>query len=75
MAQLAGFIAGIRQPVNDATGSCRRLSAASVFVSAGLGFRYYSPIGPVRLDIGVPLERRRDTDAPVQLYVSLGQAF
>lgn len=46
-----------------------------LFVGAGLGLRYYSPIGPVRLDVGVPLRRRRGIDDSFQVYVSLGQAF
>jgi translocation and assembly module TamA len=37
--------------------------------------RYFTPIGPVRLDIGVPLNRRSEVDDSFQLYVSLGQAF
>jgi translocation and assembly module TamA len=45
-----------------------------VFVGAGLGVRYYTSIGPLRLDVGVPLNKR-DSDAPFQIYVSLGQAF
>ena len=40
----------------------------------GAGFRYFSPIGPIRLDVGVPLERR-DSDDAFQIYVSIGQAF
>ena len=43
-------------------------------VGAGPGLRYFSPIGPVRLDIGFPVNRRPSDDA-FQLYVSLGQAF
>lgn len=49
-------------------------------LGAGIGFRYHTPIGPVRLDIAVPL-----TDAyefgenknlgDFQLYISIGQAF
>lgn len=41
---------------------------------AGLGFRYYTPVGPARLDVAVPLERRPDDD-PWQLYISIGQSF
>lgn len=41
---------------------------------AGLGFRYYTPIGPVRLDVAAPLSPR-DGDPPVQFYISIGQAF
>ena len=46
-----------------------------LFVGAGIGLRYYSPIGPVRLDVGVPLRRRSGIDDGYQIYVSLGQAF
>jgi|TARA_R100000322_G_scaffold153388_3_gene111644 translocation and assembly module TamA len=42
---------------------------------AGLGLRYYTPIGPVRLDVAVPLNRRDNVDDAFQIYVSLGQAF
>ena len=41
---------------------------------AGLGFRYYTPIGPVRLDVAFPLDRRPDDDA-WQMYISIGQSF
>ncbi|NIJ40874.1 translocation and assembly module TamA [Parvibaculum indicum] len=42
---------------------------------AGLGFRYYTPVGPVRFDVAVPLDRRDGVDDRFQIYVSLGQAF
>jgi translocation and assembly module TamA len=42
--------------------------------AAGLGFRYYSPIGPIRADVAVPLNPRGDDD-PVAFYISIGQAF
>jgi translocation and assembly module TamA len=41
----------------------------------GLGIRYFTPIGPLRLDVGIPLNRRENIDDSFQLYVSLGQAF
>lgn len=41
----------------------------------GIGFRYFTPLGPLRLDIGFPLDRREDIDDSYQIYVSLGQAF
>ncbi len=46
-----------------------------VLWGAGLGLRYHTPIGPLRLDIAFPLERRREIDDPFQVYVSIGQAF
>jgi translocation and assembly module TamA len=45
-----------------------------LFIGVGGGLRYFSPIGPIRLDVGVPLDRRSSDDA-FQLYVSIGQAF
>ena len=44
--------------------------------SAGVGFgvRYNLGFGPIRADIAVPLDPR-DDDPPVQIYISIGQAF
>lgn len=41
---------------------------------AGLGIRYYSLFGPIRVDVGTPLNRRTG-DPRVAVYVSIGQAF
>ena len=41
---------------------------------AGLGLRYFTPIGPVRLDVAVPLEKKSD-DRGYQIYISIGQSF
>ncbi len=41
---------------------------------AGLGIRYYSSFGPIRIDVGTPLNPRQG-DGPVAVTVSLGQAF
>lgn len=43
-------------------------------IGVGLGVRYYTPIGPVRVDVATPLNHR-DGDSPVQLYIGIGQAF
>jgi len=40
----------------------------------GIGARYYTSFGPVRIDIATPINGRR-SDAKVQFYVSIGQAF
>ena len=42
--------------------------------AAGLGVRYYSSFGPIRIDVGVPLNRQKG-DGLVAVTVSLGQAF
>ncbi len=41
----------------------------------GLGVRYFSPIGPLRIDVAVPLNLRDEIDDRFQIYLSLGQAF
>ncbi len=41
---------------------------------AGIGVRYHSNFGPIRVDVGTPLNRRSG-DPRVAVYVSLGQAF
>jgi translocation and assembly module TamA len=41
---------------------------------AGIGARYYSSFGPIRVDVGTPLNPRSG-DAPIAVVVSLGQAF
>lgn len=43
--------------------------------AAGGGLRYFTPIGPVRLDVAFPLNRRDDIDDPFQFYIALGEAF
>ncbi len=43
-------------------------------MAAGLGFRYYTGIGPIRVDVAAPLNPRKG-DKPVALYISIGQAF
>lgn len=43
--------------------------------SVGAGVRYHTPIGPIRLDVAVPLNKRRKLDNCVQVYLSIGQSF
>ena len=40
----------------------------------GIGARYYSSFGPIRLDIGTPLNRQKG-DGRIAVVVGLGQAF
>ena len=46
-----------------------------IFLGPGVGVRYGTPIGPLRLDVGIPLNARTDVDAAYQIYLSIGQAF
>ena len=42
--------------------------------AAGLGAIYQSPVGPIRLDIAVPINGR-DVDDSFEIYISIGQSF
>lgn len=79
--------AELRIRVTDKIGIVPFVEGGSVFTSdvpdfsedlrwgAGVGLRYYTAFGPIRLDIAMPLNRRDDIDDVVQVYISLGQAF
>jgi translocation and assembly module TamA len=41
---------------------------------AGLGVRYSTPVGPIRLDVATPLNPTEFDDV-IQIYISIGQAF
>ena len=42
---------------------------------AGLGLRYQTGIGPIRLDIAAPVSGGDDDAPDVQVYIGIGQAF
>jgi len=43
---------------------------------AGIGFRYQTPLGPMRVDVATPVRRNAGaTGGRLQLYVGVGQAF
>ena len=45
-----------------------------VRVGAGVGVRYYTAIGAIRLDVAVPMNKQPGDDA-FEIYIGLGQAF
>ena len=81
----------IRFPVWRDLGAVAFLDAGNVFDrvasldlgrirgGAGFGIRYRSPIGPIRVDLGFKLDRRRLANGEMErltaLHVSIGQAF
>ena len=77
----------IRIKITEKIGLVAFIDGGSVFESAfpdfeetlrwggGLGLRYFTAIGPLRLDVGIPINRRDDIDDHFQIYVSIGQAF
>lgn len=44
------------------------------FVGYGGGVRYFTPIGPIRVDVAFPLNQR-PTDRAYQIFIALGQPF
>jgi translocation and assembly module TamA len=51
------------------------LSPTDLYYGVGGGVRYYTPIGPVRLDVAIPLRRYDSDPEAFQIYIGLGQAF
>jgi translocation and assembly module TamA len=76
-----GQVSESANPVSDVLHS-RRCSSATLSpttttcwaVGVGVGARYYTPIGPLRLDIAVPTYRRSNDDR-FEVYIGLGEAF
>ena len=44
-------------------------------VGAGAGIRYYTPIGPIRLDVAIPTKGYGPQADHYEIYIGLGQAF
>lgn len=80
------FSAELRLRFTDTIGGVVFLDAGNVYdqavpnpvdklyFSTGVGARYFSPIGPLRFDVGIPLEEIEGEDG-YGIYVSIGQAF
>ncbi|HSX12509.1 MAG TPA: BamA/TamA family outer membrane protein, partial [Rhabdochlamydiaceae bacterium] len=45
------------------------------FKSVGMGFRYFSFLGPFRLDLAFPMDRRKEIDPAWWVFASIGQSF
>jgi translocation and assembly module TamA len=48
---------------------------SSAYIGVGAGVRYYTPIGPIRVDFAVPTRRYSSDDDKFEIYIGLGQAF
>ena len=85
------FNAELRIPVRGGLGAVAFVDAGNVFLHVddmdlgelrgafGFGIRYRSPVGPIRVDLGVKMNRRTlpegGRERPTALHISLGQAF
>ena len=45
-----------------------------VRIGAGVGARYYTSIGPIRVDVAVPLNKQRGDDT-LEAYIGIGETF
>jgi outer membrane translocation and assembly module TamA len=50
------------------------ITLATVRNSAGAGVRYNTPVGPVRLDVGFPLDRRPN-ESKYRIHLTFGYVF
>ncbi len=80
-----GLSGEVRYKINDSFGAVAFvdggwLGAENFFdagsgshIGAGLGVRYYTGLGPIRLDVAAPV--RGGTGKGLQIYLGIGQAF
>ena len=52
-----------------------RLSASDLQFGAGVGVRYHTIVGPLRLDLGSPFPQAPRGEPSWQIHFSIGQAF
>lgn len=72
---LAGPLGGtVFFDLGNVWGDWRDLDAAELKAGAGLGLRYLSPIGPLRLEVGWKLDREGGED-PAVVFLSFGNPF
>lgn len=67
--QLAGFF-----DVGCLTNSYNAITLNNVRISAGVGIRYLTPVGPLRLDVGFPLDRRAG-ESNHRVHFTFGYVF
>lgn len=77
----------LRQKINDTYGFVLFFDGGNVFRTeklsfnerlrwaGGIGLRYYTSFGPLRLDVGLPVNKREGIDDSYQIYLSIGQSF
>ena len=69
------FFDGARIFKNKSEKAALEIEKKRWFLSSGIGFRYFSSIGPIRVDFAFPIKRRKGIDSKMQFIISLGQAF
>jgi translocation and assembly module TamA len=67
----AGEVTGTTPAVNGVKGAD---TSGKLAVGAGVGVRYATPIGPVRVDIALPLVKFPGNDS-LEFYIGIGETF
>ncbi len=67
--QFAGFL-----DIGSLTNNFAQVSTISIRTSAGFGLRYLTPVGPLRLDVGFPLDRK-PTEDHYRVHFTFGYVF
>lgn len=77
----------VRKKINQSFGACVFYEGAKIskrswhiisgnlYSDFGFGVRYYSAIGPIRIDFAFPTKVRKFIDSKCQIIVALGQSF
>ena len=77
----------IRKKINQSFGACVfyegakiskrswHIMSGNLYSDFGFGVRYYSVIGPIRIDLAFPTKIRKFIDSKCQIIVALGQSF
>ena len=68
------FGAAVFVDAGEVTSGSTPFSGGNIRTGAGAGVRYYTPFGPIRADIAIPLNKQPGGDS-FELYVGIGQAF
>jgi outer membrane protein assembly factor BamA len=72
---IAGSLGGtVFADAGNVWGDWRDVRLGELKTGAGIGLRFLSPIGPLRLDLAWKLDREPEED-PTQIFISFGNAF
>jgi translocation and assembly module TamA len=66
------FFDGAKILKNNSADPNLHLENKRLFLAVGVGMMYYTEIGPIRIDLGFPLGRRKKIDSRVQFALNLG---
>ncbi|MDR3156106.1 MAG: BamA/TamA family outer membrane protein [Holosporaceae bacterium] len=69
------FFDGAKIFKNNSVDPNLRLENRRLFLAIGVGMMYYTDIGPVRIDLGFPIGRRKNIDSRLQFALNLGPTF